>query len=86
MAMVPSGHPLCGSFEKLGISMQTNLHDIIQNTDERITILKSRRHASFIISLWEDYPLLERLELGSLGSHPLDCCQGRQEGLLLQPE
>ena len=63
----------------------TNLRDIIQDSEERIAILESNRHTSLITSLQKDGLLLERLELGSLLSHPHVCCQGRQEGVLLQP-
>ena len=38
----------------IGLPRQTNLHDIVQNPNQRVAILEPRRHASFFItSYWK---------------------------------
>ena len=59
------------------MSRLTNLHDIVQNIDERVTILEVDRHASFFIT-----------HIGGLHTFETPGTrfirQGHQDGVLLQ--
>lgn len=69
------------------ILRRTNLCDIVQNPDERVTILVPRCQAFFHHHLTrEEHVHLNHLKYVSLVCHPPDDCQGRQGGALLQLE
>jgi hypothetical protein len=90
MAMVPAGQlfeaRLVNS-KQTHMTMYTNLCDIIQDADQRVTILRSRCHAFLFITQTNEYYLLSKnLELASLGTRSHNGCQDCKEGvLLLQP-
>jgi hypothetical protein len=66
------------------LSMRTNLHNIVQNPDERVAILKPGRQVSSINSHRDENPLSEHSELLSPVFHHRCGCQGRLEEVLRQ--
>ena len=66
--------------------MPTNLYDIVQNSNERVAILVSRRQDYFLHHLTQrKYLPLNHLGSVTLVSHPPDGCESRQDRVLLQP-
>lgn len=47
---------------------ETKLNDIVKNPNERVAMLKPRRHASFSVTSQESHLRSKHLELGSLVS------------------
>ena len=73
--------------KRVVILRRTNLYNIVQNPDERVTILVPRRQTFFHHHLTRgEHVHLNHLKYVSLVSHPPDDCQGRQGGVLLQLE
>ena len=66
------------------LSTRTNLHNVVQNPDERVAILEPSPQVSSINSHGMTNPLPEHLELPSLVSRRLCGCQGRLEEVLRQ--
>ena len=62
---------------------QTDLNNIVQNPNQRVGVLEPKASRFFLCHFkLKDYLPSKHLQPESLVSHPVDCCQGHQEGVL----